>query len=120
MENELLITQDELKAIKLKDIDNLSDRDCAKIMGISKGEFKEIIGNMRKKIALEISKLSNDELKNQVMFYTPKKEEECLTKCTFRCATCSKIYEIDYTKDEIICPSCMSRKVMGLEESGIM
>lgn len=108
------ISQKELQVITLKDINNLSDNKCAKIMGISKSEFRKILSTIRSKIALTICE------DDEIMLYKEPTimEEECKTKCKFRCATCSKIYEIDYTKEEIMCPLCMSKKVMNIEDIG--
>lgn len=110
----IVISQLELKVIILKDVKNLSDKECANILNISKSEFRKLLFNTRKKIASSI--IDNEEI---TIYKEPEIIEEiCSTKCKFRCATCSKVYEINYTKEAIVCPLCGSEKIMKIEEMG--
>ena len=71
-------------------------------------ELKDINNFNDKKCAINIIDISvNDE---------PK----CTTLCKFRCAICGQIYEIDYTKEDIKCPLCLSSKIMTNEEAGFL
>lgn len=109
-----MISQFELKLIILKDIKKLDDKECAEILGISKREFRKNLLDIRNKLACAV--VDNEEM---IIYKEPEIIDEiCDTKCTFRCATCSKIYEVDYTKEEIMCPLCMSKKIMSIEEIG--
>ena len=109
-----IISQLELQVIMLKDLDNLADKDCAKEMGMTKSEYRKILKATRKKLTSAICE--NSEI---LICKEPEVIEEiCSTKCKFRCATCSKIYEIDYTRECITCPLCGSNKVMKIEEAG--
>ncbi len=40
---------EELEAMRLKDIENLTQQECADLMGISRQTFQNIIDNARKK-----------------------------------------------------------------------
>lgn len=108
------LSQLEKNVIKLKDIDKLKDKDCAEILGISKSEYKILLHLTRNKIA---NSITND---NEIVIHIEEEiiQEICETLCRFRCATCSKIYAIDYTKENIVCPLCGSSKIMKLEEMG--
>ena len=47
----VIITMDELEAVRLKDLENLEQKDCAKKMDISQPTFHRLLHEARKKIA---------------------------------------------------------------------
>ena len=93
------LTTIELKALELKDINNFNDKKCASIMSISVKEYNDILNKAREKVTKAL--IDKDE-------------------CKFRCAVCGQIYEIDYTKEDIKCPLCLSSKIMTNEEAGFL
>ena len=82
---EVELKVEELEAIRLKDIEGLTQEECAKKMEISRQTFQNIIESGRK---------------NTTRF------------CKFRCAKCGYIYTVKYEQDKIICPKCSSTEVM--------
>lgn len=109
------ISEIELKVIKCKDIENLNDDKCIKRLNLTKKEFNIILKSARKKCATSV-------LENKLTKI--KKEEEIIledvptTLCTFRCATCGRIYIINYFKEVITCPNCNSKKIMNNKDAG--
>ena len=52
---EIVLTVEELEALKLKDLKNLSETEAAKKMGISQPTFNRLINSARKKVADALS-----------------------------------------------------------------
>ncbi len=46
---EIVLTHEEIEALRLKDVENLEQNECAKKMGISQPTFFRVIRNARKK-----------------------------------------------------------------------
>ncbi len=92
----------ELKALKLKNLKKINEKKCAKEMNITTKEFENII-----------SIIIKDEKEIDP-------EDVVTTICKFKCAVCGNIFTINYEKDEIICPLCLSSKVMTSEEAGFI
>lgn len=111
---EVEIKMEELEAIKLKDIENLKDKACAKKMGVSLDIFEELIKSGRRKLASALVECKAINIVDDEI----KEEEIITTMCSFRCAVCGNVYSINYLKDKIICPKCLSTKIMSLEDSG--
>src|SRR5699024_4953646 len=108
------LTTIELKALELKDINNFNDKKCANIMDIDIKEYNNILNNARAKI----TKALIDGAEISIIEINLNDEPKCNTLCKFRCAVCGQIYEIDYTKEDIKCPLCLSSKIMTNEEAG--
>lgn len=108
----LKLSENEIRALKLKDLENLSDSECSTKMNISTSEFEKLILETRKKII-------NTILKNGKITY---KKESLIEKvdtvendtCFFRCGVCGFVYSINYKKDSIKCPLCYSDIIMKL------
>jgi len=49
--DEVVLKVEELEAIKLKDLEDLEQEDCAKKMKISRGTFQRVLNSAKKKIA---------------------------------------------------------------------
>ena len=90
---EVELKVEELEAIRLKDIEGLTQEECAKKMEISRQTFQNIIESGRKKIAIALT-------------------QGKAIKIAFRCAKCGYIYTVKYEQDKIICPKCSSTEVM--------
>ncbi|GAA0733962.1 DUF134 domain-containing protein [Clostridium oceanicum] len=100
--DEVNLKVEELEAIRLKDIDGLSQEECAQKMAISRQTFQNIIDSARKKIAIALTegKAININGGN----YTTK-------HCKFKCLDCGNVYEIKYEQDRRSCPECGSSNV---------
>ena len=119
-ENEIFkvvnLTEEEIKAISLKDIKGYSSKKCSKEMDMNLKDFEALIYSARKKIAIAISqgtsiKVNIEEKHEEI--------EESIDDCwKFRCAICGYIYYVNYENGSIVCPKCNSNKVMTSEEAG--
>jgi len=49
--DEIILTFDEFEAVRLKDLEELEETECAKKMGISQPTFNRLVKGARKKIA---------------------------------------------------------------------
>lgn len=110
------LTTIELKALELKDINNFNDKKCASIMNTDIKEYNNILNNAREKITKAL--IDGDEI--SIIDISINEQPKCNTLCKFRCAVCGQIYEIDYTKEDIKCPLCLSSKIMTNEEAGFL
>lgn len=110
------LTTIELKALELKDINNFNDKKCASIMNTDIKEYNNILKNAREKITKAL--IDGDEI--SIIDVSINEQPKCNTLCKFRCAVCGQIYEIDYTKEDIKCPLCLSSKIMTNEEAGFL
>jgi uncharacterized protein len=94
---------EELEAIRLKDLENLSQEDCAEKMHISRQTFQLIIEEARKKIAEALT--AGKAIDIQGGNYT-------LNICKYKCNDCGKEFDEAFEKDAHICPSCNSENVL--------
>ncbi len=115
---EIELSNDEIKAINLKDIEGYSSKKCSKKMGITLKDFESLIDEARKKIAVAL--VDGKNIKITIKENEPKEDEDLANKkvCKFRCATCGYIYYVNYEYQDIVCPKCKSTKVMSSEEAG--
>ncbi|PRR79596.1 DUF134 domain-containing protein [Clostridium vincentii] len=100
---EIILKVEELEAMRLKDIEDLKQEECAEKMQISRPTFQNIIDSARKKIATALTE--GKAIKISGGNYTTK-------LCKFKCIKCGTVYEINYEQDRIACPNCGSGKVM--------
>ena len=100
----------------IKDINNFNDKKCASIMSISVKEYNDILNKAREKVTKAL--IDKDEI--NIIDISVNEQPKCTTLCKFRCAVCGQIYEIDYTKEDIKCPLCLSSKIMTNEEAGFL
>ncbi|MGL5330420.1 MAG: DUF134 domain-containing protein [Peptostreptococcaceae bacterium] len=115
------LTNDEFIAIKLKDIDNFTNKRCSKIMEVTEKEFNNILNSARNKIASSITqdKCFKIIIKEEIEEENIKENELFEMKyCKFRCSICGCVYYINYKVNDIICPKCNSKKVMANDEAG--
>ncbi|MFL0194777.1 DUF134 domain-containing protein [Clostridium sp. WILCCON 0269] len=100
---EIILKVEELEAVRLKDIEELSQEECAEKMQVSRQTFQNIIDSARKKIAVALTQ--GNAIRISGGNYTT-------TFCKFKCFDCGKVYEISYEQDRIICPGCGSQRVL--------
>lgn len=105
---EIVLKIEEFEAMRLKDIENLNQEECAEKMNISRQTFQNIIDSARKKItaALIEGKAINISGGN----YTRN-------ICPYKCTSCGNAYEIKFEEDRKICPSCGSKDVICSKRS---
>ena len=100
---EITLKLEELEAMRLKDIEELNQEECAKQMQISRQTFQNIIDSARKKTAMALTE--GKAIRINGGHYTND-------FCKFKCIDCGTIYGISYDQDRSICPNCGSQNVM--------
>ena len=100
--DEIILKVEELEAMRLKDIEELNQEECAERMQVSRQTFQNIIDNARKTIAIALTegkaiRISGGNYR--------------ATFCKFRCFNCGNGYELNHSLDKHICPNCGSNKV---------
>ncbi|MHC6178871.1 DUF134 domain-containing protein [Clostridium sp. JNZ X4-2] len=107
--SEIVLKVEELEAMRLKDIEELNQEECAKKMLVSRQTFQNIIDSARKKIAVALTE--GNAIRIAGGNYTTN-------YCKFKCFHCGNIYEIKYEQDRYICPVCGSEKVICNKKAG--
>lgn len=100
---EIDLKVEELEAMRLKDIEELNQEECAVKMQVSRQTFQIIIDSARKKVAIALTEGNAIRISGgnyRVKF------------CKLKCSNCGSIYEISFEKDKYICPSCGSEKIV--------
>jgi predicted DNA-binding protein (UPF0251 family) len=105
---DIIIKVEEIEAMRLKDIEELNQEECAERMHVSRQTFQNIIDSARKKIATAI--IEGKAINISGGNYTRN-------VCQFKCIACGNIYEIKYEEDRSICPECGSSDVMCSKKS---
>lgn len=100
---DIIIKVEELEAMRLKDIEELNQEECAEKMNVSRQTFQNIIDSARKKIATAI--IEGKGISISGGNYTRN-------VCQYKCIACGNIYEIRYEEDRSICPICGSKEVV--------
>ena len=100
---EIVLKVEELEAMRLKDIEDLNQEECAERMQVSRQTFQNIIDSARKKVAISLTE--GKAIKIGGGHYTTK-------NCRFKCLECGQIYEINYNQDRKRCPNCGSEKIL--------
>ena len=100
---EMILKVEELEAMRLKDIENLNQEQCAKSMEVSRQTFQNIIDSARKKIALALTQ--GNAIRISGGNYTTN-------LCRFKCLDCENVYEIKHEDDKHKCPSCGSKNII--------
>ncbi|NLJ97867.1 MAG: DUF134 domain-containing protein [Tissierellia bacterium] len=106
--DEIFLKVEELESMRLKDIEGLTQQECADIMGISRQTFQSIIANGRKKVTMSL--IEGKPINIGGGNYSFK-------FCRLRCKSCNRTYDIKYMKDKNICPSCNSPKIVCKNKS---
>lgn len=104
---EIQLKLEEVEAMRLKDIEKLSQEECAEKMHVSRQTFQLIIDEARRKVAeaLTMGKAINIEGGN----YT-------LNICKYRCEACGQEFHEAYEKQIHVCPVCNSEEVVCMDK----
>lgn len=105
---EISIKVEELEAMRLKDVEDLNQEECAERMHVSRQTFQNIIDSARKKIAIAL-------IEGKAINISGGNFTRNL--CQFQCSACGNIYEVRYEEDKKICPSCSSEEVTCSKKS---
>lgn len=100
---EIVLKVEEIEAMRLKDMENLTQEECAQLMGISRQTFQNIINQGRKKVIEALTEGYKINIKGGNYAYD---------HCQLKCETCKRTYDIKFVKDKEICPLCESIHVV--------
>jgi len=101
--DEIVLNVEELEAMRLKDIHELNQEECAEKMQVSRQTFQNIIDSARKKVVSAL--IEGKAIRISGGHYTT-------SMCKYKCLDCSTVYEIKYKQDRFTCPACGSEKVL--------
>ena len=99
---------EELEAMRLKDIEGLSQEECAGRMHVSRQTFQNIIDSARKKVASALTK--GMAIKIEGGNYT-------FNICKFRCLDCGHEFEKAHEKKDEGCPKCGSYEIKCIRKT---
>ncbi|GIM29088.1 UPF0251 protein [Clostridium polyendosporum] len=105
---EIVLKVEELEAMRLKDIEELNQEECAERMHVSRQTFQNIIDSARKKIAIAL--IEGKAINISGGNYTRN-------VCQFKCLSCGNTYEIRYEEDRSVCPVCGLNEVICSKKS---
>ena len=109
MLEEVILTVDELEAIRLADLDNLYQEQAAKKMNVSRPTFGRIIESAHKKVAEALVKGKALKIEGG--------EFQMASMRKFRCYDCQHSWDLPYgTGRPEGCPSCKSGNIRREEE----
>ncbi len=106
---------EELEAVRLKDVEELDQEQCAKKMEVSRQTFQRILNSGRKKMADSL--VSGKGIRIEGGNFTRN-------VCSVRCLDCGSNWDESYEnyqeliKDEYKCPNCGSIKVVCSSDRG--
>ena len=106
--HETILKVEELEAIRLKDIEGLTQEECADKMQVSRQTFQNIIDEARKKVATAL--IEGNAINISGGDYTRN-------ICQFKCLSCGNVYVVKYEEDKQNCPKCGSKEVICSKKS---
>ncbi|MFO7967512.1 MAG: DUF134 domain-containing protein [Archaeoglobaceae archaeon] len=98
---------DELEAIRLTDVEQMSQSEAAQIMGISQPTLHRVLKEGRKKLGVAV--LENREVKVAGGEHTLRK---------FKCFDCNHEWSEPYGTGKPVCPHCESVNTARIDNSG--
>ena len=102
----VILKLEELEAIRLKDIEKLTQEECALQMKVSRQTFQLIIDNARKKIAYAL--VQGKAISIEGGNYT-------FNVCKYKCKKCEYIFDKPYEKEIKKCPQCSSSELICID-----
>lgn len=100
--DEIQLKIEELEAMRLKDIEELTQEECAERMEVSRQTFQNIIDEARKKVAVALTEGKAISVRGG--HYTKN-------VCKFRCNSCGDQIEVSFEQKHIICRHCGSKEI---------
>jgi uncharacterized protein len=108
---EIVLSVDELEAIKLADLEGLYQEQAAERMNVSRQTFGRIVEAARKKVA--------QVLVEGLALRIQGGKIEMPEERTFKCDQCQHTWALPYGSDKPeLCPACRSGAVHGFEDQG--
>ncbi len=106
---EVVLKVEEVEAMRLKDIENLNQEQCAEKMNISRQTFQLIIDRARNKIAQAL--VEGKAIRIKGGNYT-------VNICRYSCSECGNQFDEPFEKNKVLCPRCTSEDVRCYQEGG--
>jgi len=110
---EVVLTVEELEALRLKDLEGLEQEECATRMNVSRPTFQRVLTSSRCKVADAL--VGGKALRVEGGHYR-------LAKRRFRCRACTHEFEVSFGTGErgieIKCPDCNTQAVQRIDQSG--
>ncbi|AOT71647.1 DUF134 domain-containing protein [Geosporobacter ferrireducens] len=94
---------EELEAMRLKDLENFSQEECAEKMHISRQTFQLIIDEARRKVAEALTTGKAIDIQGGNYTYNI---------CKYQCEDCGKKFDEALEQENRICPSCGSAHIL--------
>jgi len=104
---DIVLKVEELEAMRLKDIEGLTQEECAARMQVSRQTFQNIINSARKKVA---------EALTQGKAIRISGGNYVADRCQFKCLNCGKIYRMNFEQDRYTCPSCGAKETVCMKK----
>jgi predicted DNA-binding protein (UPF0251 family) len=101
--DEVVLTVEELEAIRLKDMEGLEQEDCAEKMGVSRPTFFRIINSARSKVADALINAKAIRIEGGNYKYLQSLE----------CSTCGHVWQEEHPgepDEDMECPKCHGKK----------
>lgn len=105
---EYVLKIEELEAMRLKDVEGLSQEECAEKMNVSRQTFQKIIDSARNKVARALTGGASIRIAGG-SFVTKR--------CKIMCADCGHTYEPSFEDDKLACPKCGSQKIRCMQKN---
>ncbi|NMB46405.1 MAG: DUF134 domain-containing protein [Firmicutes bacterium] len=111
--DEIILTVEELEALRLKDLEGLEQEDCAMRMNVSRPTFQRVLAASRAKVADAL--VGGKALRVEGGNYR-------LAKRRFRCRACQNEFDMPFGTGqmgiEIHCPDCNAQAVQRIDCGG--
>ncbi len=102
-DGEYTLKLEEVEAMRLKDIENLSQEEAANLMQVSRQTFQNIIDSARKKVALSLTEGKGIRICGG---------NYKIKDCKLHCNHCGQNYKLEHMQDRLRCPICKSEDVI--------
>lgn len=110
---EVVLTVEELEALRLKDLEGLEQEECAIRMTVSRPTFQRVLTSSRNKVADAL--VGGKLLRVEGGHYR-------LAKRRFRCGACAHEFDVPFGTGqrgiEVKCPDCNTQAVHRIDERG--
>lgn len=104
--SEIVLSIEELEAIRLRDLSGLEHEECAERMSISRPTFHRVLASARQKVAQAL--VNGEALKVSGGNYK-------LAQHNLKCRSCGHHWEGTIHRRRTQCPSCRSKNWQGIE-----
>lgn len=104
---EIQLKFEEVEAMRLKDIEKLSQEKCAKKMHVSRQTFQLIIDEARRKVSRAFV---------EGMAINIEGGNYTLNICKYECKKCGHEFKEAYEKEIHVCPHCDSEEVVCVDQ----